>query len=128
MYTLARVSGLLVWYGDLPGESHPYRYAALHFYDHLEPGMTVVRTHTSSDSLLATAAKGGAAENRFMLVLQNADSEEQTVRIDGLPESPLEWIRSTAESYYQRRDSREPTEGTLEVRLPPKSIHTFYAE
>lgn len=128
MYDLARVSGLLVWYGDLPGESHPYRYAALHFYRHLAPGMTIVRTHPSSDSLLATAAKGETAEDRFTLVLQNADSEVRTARIEGLPAVSLQWIGSTADSYYRRRDHQRATGGTLEVRLPPRSIHTFFVE
>lgn len=128
MYTLARVSGLLVWYGDLPGESHPYRYAALHFFEHLDPGMTVVRTHSSGDSLLATAAKGETAEDRFTLLLQNANSEERTVRIEGVPKSSLNWIQSSAENHYQRRDLRRTPDGTLEVTLPSRSIHTFYVK
>ncbi len=125
VYSLARTAGTLVWYDDAPNERRPYRYAARHFHDLLTPGSTLVQAESDSPNVLAIAAKG-PAKNRLAIILQNISDVKVMVRIEGIPNMPMNWIRSSSESFYQTQPAQQGEE--MIVTLDPRSINSFYTK
>ncbi len=126
IYALARAAGALVWYDDAPNDRRPYRFAARHFYEQLTPGSILVKAESDAPNVLAIAAKG-PAEDRVTMILQNISDEEMTVLIQGLPCKPMNWIRSTAGSYYQSQPVKQAGE-EMRVTLDPRSINSLYVQ
>lgn len=126
IYSLARAAGTLVWYDDAPSERRPYRFAARHFYDQLIPGSTLVETKSDLPNVLAIAAKG-PAKDRLAIILQNISDEEVTIQIEGVPNKPMNWIRSVKGNYYQSQPVQQAGK-EMRVTLVPGSINSFYVK
>ena len=126
MYGLARASGSQVWYGDEPSSNRPYRYAAKHFYEALQPGAVIVEVTSNDPNVLALGAKNPDT-GTFSLQLQNTSSSPVSLTVEGLPDASLAWVRSIPTRYYGQQPRQHPEGGTLQITLEPFSLNTLIA-
>ncbi|MBN1480835.1 PKD domain-containing protein [candidate division KSB1 bacterium] len=126
MYTVAQAEGSLLWYGDAPTSSRPYRYANKHFYDFMNPGSIMLHSRSTTNSVLATAFKH-KMEDKFAVILQNSGGSAREVVLTGVPNKSLTCIESRDGSHYKTVNTNlTPVDGAVTITLAAQSINTLH--
>ncbi len=116
-------AGSYPWFPGVPELASTYRYVDLHYFAHIPPGYTVVRTGSDDADLYAVAARKGKER---VMILQNNSPREKTVRIRGFKKARPLQVFASYEGHYGGRNDESLRREAADVLLTMKP-HSLYS-